>query len=111
MSTPEPQTQDLVRRLRDWVHRSTAECGVDAYDAADEIERLRAALEIAQQAILEFSVAQERGPQWYTHGADGMYRQVRLWLQKGMDACREALAHESEREFVDVGDGQPPIEL
>lgn len=64
--------------------------------AADEIEKGRAVLKIAQQAILEFSTAQERGPQWYTRGKDGMYRQVELWLQRGLEAVREALGSYDE---------------
>lgn len=69
---------------------------IERYDSAIagrdlEIERLRPALEVAQQAILEFYYAQLAGPQWYTHGKDGMYRQVRMWLQRGMEAVAAAL--------------------
>jgi len=56
-----------------------------------EIKLLREALKVAQQAILEFSHAQESGPSWYTRGANGMYQQVRLWLDRGMTAVSGAL--------------------
>ena len=56
-----------------------------------EVGQLRAALKVARQAILEFSHAQECGPKWYTRGEDGMYRQVHMWLRKGLNAVREAL--------------------
>lgn len=59
--------------------------------AADEIKGNRAALKVAQQSLLEFSHAQEYGPSWYTRGANGMYQQVNLWLQRGLEAVQGAL--------------------
>jgi hypothetical protein len=69
---------------------------VDGYDAAIasrdlELERLRPALQVARHAILEFGHAQANGPAWYTRGKDGMYAQVRQWLQRGMEAIDQAL--------------------
>lgn len=46
------------------------------------------ALKVARHALLEFSLAQERGPGWYTKGASGMYQQVQHWLRKGLEAVR-----------------------
>lgn len=63
----------------------------DVLSLADEIETLRAALKVAQQSLLEFSAAQERGPSWYTRGEQGMYSQVRLWLRRGLEAVQGAL--------------------
>lgn len=57
---------------------------------AAENKRLKEALSVCEQAIIEFSAAQERGPGWYTRGVDGMYAQIRLWLGKAFDAIREA---------------------
>lgn len=59
--------------------------------AAQEIDLQRAALKVAQQAILEFNHAQECGPNWYTRGKDGMYQQVNLWLRSGLEAVQGAL--------------------
>lgn len=53
-----------------------------------EVGQLRAALKVMHQAILEFSHAQQSGPSWYTRGRDGMYAQVYMWLQKGLEAAR-----------------------
>lgn len=60
-------------------------------DRQTEIEQLRAALKVAQQSLIEFSGAQERGPSWYTNGKDGMYAQIRLWLRRGLAAVQGAL--------------------
>jgi hypothetical protein len=57
----------------------------------EEIRELRAALKVAQQALLEFNHAQECGPRWYTRGEDGMYAQVHMWLRKGLESVRAAL--------------------
>ena len=54
----------------------------------------QAALPVAQQAFLEISVAQSRGPGWYTNGESGMYKQVRRWVDKGSEAIRLALSGE-----------------
>lgn len=69
---------------------------IERYDAAIaardlEIERLRPALQTARQATIEFRHAQQSGPGWYTRGKDGMYGQVHMWLQRGMNAIAEAL--------------------
>lgn len=48
------------------------------------------ALGVAEQAISEFSHAQEAGPRWYTRGIDGMYSQVHTWLTKGSRAIYQA---------------------
>jgi hypothetical protein len=58
---------------------------------SDEISKLRGALKITHQSLLEFNHAQESGPRWYTRGEDGMYAQVYMWLHKGLEAinsCR-----------------------
>jgi hypothetical protein len=99
----------LVQRLRDEYPRTGAYapeatclhgihpydcrqgCAPPVFEAADEIEQLRAALKVAQQSLVEFSHAQEVGPSWYTRGANGMYQQVSLWLRRGLEAVQGAL--------------------
>lgn len=43
-------------------------------------------LKVIEQALIEVRVAQERGANWYTHGSDGLYRQIDLWVRKGFAA-------------------------
>jgi hypothetical protein len=62
-----------------------------AVDHDAEVKELRSALKVAQQSLLEFSLAQERGPSWYTRGEQGMYSQVSLWLRRGLEAVQGAL--------------------
>lgn len=78
-------------------------------DEVREIEKLRTALKVAQQALIEFSHAQECGPKWYTRGEDGMYRQVHMWLRKGLDAVRDALGpyDENGRYLKEMSSGDP----
>lgn len=60
-----------------------------AYDVDDleaENQRLKAALEVCQQALLEINHAQRNGPSWYTKGEKGMYGQVRMWIDKAIVA-------------------------
>jgi hypothetical protein len=66
-------------------------CAPPVFEAADEIETLRAALKVAQQSLLEFSHAQECGPSWYTRGENGMYSQVSMHLRRGLEAVQGAL--------------------
>lgn len=54
----------------------------------EEIERLRAALPDAEQALIEVLAAQERGANWYTRGADGLFQIVNRWAHKGLNAIR-----------------------
>jgi hypothetical protein len=49
-------------------------------------EKLTAALKVCHQALIETVHAQEVGASWYTHGADGLYRQVNMWVRKGLAA-------------------------
>jgi len=94
-------TKPLIERLGESAAHLDAHMGRDVVvsrddaalerEAADEIVNLRAALKVAQQALLEFSHAQEVGPGWYTRGANGMYRQVQMWLQRGLAAVQGAL--------------------
>jgi hypothetical protein len=72
-------------------------CAPPGFEAADEIESYRAAIKVAYQALLEFSHAQESGPGWYTRGQNGMYAQVRMWLDRGLEAVRGALGPYDER--------------
>jgi len=62
-----------------------------------EIERLRTALKVAQQALMEVQHAQEQGPGWYTKGVNGMYQQTTTWVRKGLTATREALSESQVR--------------
>ena len=62
--------------------------GVEVMEAAEEIKKLRSALKICRQALLEVNHAQECGANWYTRGEAGLYRQVRMWVHKGFDAIK-----------------------
>lgn len=55
-------------------------------------ERLDAALKTLEQALHEVRHAQDCGAEWYTKGSSGLYQQVRMWVNKGFDAIREARA-------------------
>ena len=57
-----------------------------------ENQRLREALEITAQALLEVEGAQKRGSTWYTNGASGLYQHVAMWVTRGKVAARQALA-------------------
>ena len=57
-----------------------------------ECERLREALKVTRQALIEVQHAQESGPGWYTKGGRGMYQQTTMWVRKGLAAAREALS-------------------
>jgi hypothetical protein len=81
-------TNDRLTRIR----AGGAIGPADAEWLLAEIERLRAALEVTAQALREVNHAQECGPEWYTRGAQGLRQQVRMWVRKGQDAAREALA-------------------
>ncbi len=45
---------------------------------------LQIAVKTAHQALIEVAAAQERGASWYTHGDHGLYRQVAMWVRKGL---------------------------
>ena len=59
-----------------------------------ELEAREAALNKAfdtlEVAFIEFSLAQQRGPGWYTRGDVGLYAQVRVWLDRGFAAIKAA---------------------
>jgi hypothetical protein len=50
-----------------------------------------------RQALIEVSHAQQVGANWFTHGADGLYRQVSMWIRHArqelilIDAQRDQL--------------------
>lgn len=54
----------------------------------DEVKALVEALKVTRQALMEIRHAQQRGPDWYTRGESGMYRQVSHWLTKGLEAAQ-----------------------
>lgn len=60
-------------------------------EAVAALAAMREALEVAAQAFLEFSHAQEVGPGWYTRGESGLRAQVSLWLGRGTKAVSAAL--------------------
>jgi hypothetical protein len=51
-----------------------------------DYEAATAALKVAYQALLETRHAQDVGSNWYTKGESGLYRQVDMWVRKGMAA-------------------------
>lgn len=68
-----------------------------ADEAVDrEKMELVAALKVTRSALLEVSLAQEVGPQWYTKGANGMYQQVYTWVRRGLEAARILDKYEAE---------------
>lgn len=54
------------------------------------------ALKVTRSALMEIRHAQIFGPQRYTKGANGMYMQVRMWMQRGLDATRILDKYEAE---------------
>jgi hypothetical protein len=56
---------------------------------ADAIKALR----VCKQALLEVAHAQNAGSSWYTHGHDGLYRQVAMWVRNGNEAINSVLTH------------------
>lgn len=59
-------------------------------DEISENERLRAALKVAHQALLEVKNAQEVGTSWYTRGEFELRSHVAMWVRKGLEAIRGA---------------------
>lgn len=51
-----------------------------------ENEKLREALEVAEQALMEVRHAQTCGSEWYTRGASGLRMQVSMWVDRGLTA-------------------------
>ncbi len=43
-------------------------------------------IKVLQQTVMEVKAAQNRGPEWYTKGATGLYSQVRLHIDKAEEA-------------------------
>ena len=54
----------------------------------DHRKRLREDVNTMRQAIFEVDHAQRQGPGWYTKGDSGLYEQVRLWLDRALDAAK-----------------------
>ena len=69
--------------------------------ARKRIAQLEAALKVCHQALIETAHAQDVGASWYTRGADGLYRQVHMWVRKGLDAIKACSSVETD------GDGIP----
>ena len=55
----------------------------------EDYAQLEAALKLAEQALIEVAAAQERGADWYTRGADGLYQIVRRHTLAGLRAIKE----------------------
>ena len=60
----------------------------DMIDAKD-IEQLQKSIKTIKQTFSEVHHAQSCGAQWYTRGEDGLYRQVSMWVRRGVDAVKE----------------------
>lgn len=81
-----------------------------AYDArGTEIERLRAAIMVMHQAILEFSHARDVGPGWYTRGERGLTQQVDMWIRKGIAAFASCSTDETPVKHGEVHPVFKPI--
>jgi hypothetical protein len=52
----------------------------------DHIDKLNHVIKVQAQALAEVRHAQDSGSQWYTRGADGLFMQVRMWLDKASEA-------------------------
>jgi hypothetical protein len=91
MTSSNNKSQDIVLRLREIgeIPAFDQHVGDEVREAADEITKLREALKVTHQALLEFNHAQQCGPGWYTRGEHGMYQQIYMWLRKGLDAIKE----------------------
>lgn len=50
--------------------------------------QLVSALKAAEQGLIEVAAAQERGANWYTRGADGLYDVVRRHTLSGLAAIK-----------------------
>lgn len=58
--------------------------GTDEVTTDDLIEVIK----VLRQTVMEVRAAQDRGPDWYTRGARGLYAQVRLHLDRASEAIR-----------------------
>ena len=56
-----------------------------------ELARLREALKVANQLVIEVNHAYTQGPEWYTRGESGLRQQVAMWIDKASKAIQEAL--------------------
>jgi hypothetical protein len=56
--------------------------------AATDRSELVEALKTARQALMEVDHAQRCGPDWYSKGSSGLYMQVRMWLNRGLEAVK-----------------------
>ena len=56
-----------------------------------ELARLREALEVANQFVLEVNHAYAQGPEWYTRGESGLRQHVSMWIYRASKAIQEAL--------------------
>ena len=65
------------------------ENGIATKDA--ELARLREALKVANQLVIEVNHAYTQGPEWYTRGESGLRQQVAMWIDKASKAIQEAL--------------------
>jgi len=92
----EPQTATDYQHLYqcELAAKAVMQCDIDSLRAdihavTNSAETLEA-LKTAHQALLEVRHAQQVGPEWYTRGAGGLFQQVRMWVDRGLDAINKA---------------------
>jgi len=62
--------------------------GITVYDVKQRLRKLEAVREVSQHFLLEVSHAMQCGPGWYTHGENGLRKQIYMWIERE----RKALA-------------------
>lgn len=55
----------------------------------EEAEKMKAAIMVVSQTLLEVSHAQDVGANWYTRGHSGLFAQIRMQVAKGVKAIKE----------------------
>ncbi len=94
MNCDVPLLIDEVEKLRaeNELWESRANSAIKEFDAAlEEIKKLREALELCNQFVLEVSHAMQSGPSWYTKGESGLRNQVHMWIDRAAKAIKAAL--------------------
>lgn len=51
-----------------------------------KLDETQEPLKTIRQALAEVAHAQSAGAHWYTRGVDGLYKQVYMWVSRGVDA-------------------------
>ena len=85
-----------IKRERDLAQRENNIWKMRRDRAEAQAQKLKEALRVANQALLEIDHAYRNGPDWYTKGESGLRQQARMWIDKGIAAINKALQEESK---------------